>query len=242
MKFIKDIIIKNVKDENVNELILNLNNKSKYVLHILNLKYYLEQGLIFKKKVHSCIKFNQSNWLEPYIPFNNNKRKQATNDFEKDLFKLMKSSVFGKTMENVRNHQGFELVNNIKRYEECVMNSSTFKHKHIINENLVGVEKMKSVVKLNKPMYVGMTILDLSKLHMYKFYYDTLKPKYEDDIKMAYTDTDSFVTHVKTDDIYDDFNQLNNHMDFSDYNKEHKCYDNSNKKVLGKFKDEVNGK
>ena len=91
-------------------------------------------------------------------------------------------------------------------------------------------------------MYVGMTILDLSKLHMYKFYYDTLKPKYDYNIKMAYTDTDSFVIHVKTDDIYDDFNQLKNHMDFSDYNKDHKCYNINNNKVLGKFKDEVNGK
>ncbi len=94
----------------------------------------------------------------------------------------MNNSCFGKAMEHVRNHQDFELVNNIKRYEKCV-HSPTFKHKHIINENLVGVEKVKPVVKLNKPMYVGMTILDLSKLHMYKFYYDTLKPKYDDNIK-----------------------------------------------------------
>ena len=101
------------------KLILNLHDKHKYVVHIRNLQFYLQHGLILKK-IHRCIKFTQSEWLKPWIDFNTKKRIQATekgNDFEKDLFKLMNNAVFGKTMENVRNHCDFELVNNIERLE-----------------------------------------------------------------------------------------------------------------------------
>jgi hypothetical protein len=218
-----------VKDEKNKKLILNLYDKHKYVLHIRNLQFYLQHGLILTK-IHRCIKFTQSEWLKPWIDFNTKKRIQATekgNDFEKDLFKLMNNAVFGKTMENVRNHCDFELVNSIERLEKC-LNSPTLKHSHIINENLVGIEKIKAVVNLNKPIYIGMSILDLSKLKMYGFYYDVMKPKYGDNISMAYTDTDSFVLHTKTDDIFDDLKGLNNYMDFSDYPKDHKNYDVSN--------------
>ena len=227
-------------DEKTNKLILNVYDKENYIIHINMLKYCLEQGMKLKR-VNRTISFRQKAWLKPWIDFNTNKRKQATSDFEKDMYKLMNNSCYGKTMENVRNHIDFELVNTPQRYQKCV-NNPTFKHRHIINENLVGVEKLKHTVLLNKPIYAGMCILDLSKLHMYSFYYDVLKKKYEDNIRLIYTDTDSFVLHTKTDDIYDDFNEIKTHMDFSDYDKEHKCYDPSNKKKLGKMKDECNGK
>ena len=152
----------------------------------------------------------------------------------------MNNAVFGKTVENVREHVNFELVNDIKRYEKCV-SSPTFKHQHYIHDQLVGIEKTKSVVKLNKPIFAGFAILDYSKLHMYKFFYEVLKPKYGDNIELGYTDTDSFVIHVRTDDIYEDLKQLNEYMDFSDYPKDHSNHDVTNKKVLGKFKDELNG-
>ena len=116
------------------------------------------------------------------------------------------------------------------------------KHRHFFSDQLVGVGKIKSIVKLNKPIYIGVAIFDLPKLHLYKFYYDALKAKLNDKIKLAYTDTDSFVIHVETEDLYKDLKQINNHMDFSDYPKKHENYDISNKKVLGRFKDEVNGK
>ena len=89
---------------------------------------------------------------------------------------------------------------------------------------------------------MGMSILDYSKIHMYSFYYDVLKPKHQDNIKLVYTDTDSYVIKVETDDLYEDFKEINEYMDFSDYNVEHPNYDKTNKKVLGKFKDEMNGK
>ena len=147
----------------------------------------------------------------------------------------------GKTIEDKRKHLDFEIVSDEKRLMNCVNNPS-FQHSHIINENLVGVEKQKPKLKLDKPIFIAMSILDLSKQHMYRFYYDVMKPKYGDNIKMVYTDTDSFVFHTKTDDIYQGLKEINDEMDFSGYEKNHKCYDATNKKVLGKFKDEVGGK
>jgi hypothetical protein len=144
-------------------------------------------------------------------------------------------------MENVRGHCEFELVCHSTRLEKC-LNHPTFKHCHIINENLVGIEKIKNVVNSNKPIYLGMAILDLSKLHMYKFVYDVLKPRYGDKITLVYTDTDSFDIYTETEDIYEDLKEFKDYMDFSDYPTEHKKYDNTNKKKLGMFKDDVNGK
>ena len=231
---------KEAKDEQTKKLILNVMDKTNYILHINILKFYLKQGLKLKK-VNRVIAFKQKEWLKPWIDFNTEKRKQATSDFEKDKYKLMNNAVYGKTMENVREHINFELVDTQERYAKCV-NNPTFKHRHIINENLVGVEKLKEKVKLNKPIYVGMSILDLSKLHMYSFYYDVRKEKYDENVRLVYTDTDSFVIHTKTKDVYDDFNDIKDQMDFSGYDKKHKCYDPTNKKVLGKFKDECDGK
>ena len=231
---------KEPKDEKTKKLILNLNDKSKYVVHIRSLQFYLKHGLKLKK-IHRAIKFEQKEILNPYIEFNTEKRKNARNDFEKDIFKLLNNAVFGKTMEDKRKHLDFEIVSDERRFMKCVNNPS-FKHSHIINENLVGVEKQKPKLKLDKPIFIGMSILDLSKQHMYKFYYDVMKPKYGDNIRMVYSDTDSFVFHTKTDDIYQDLKEINDEMDVSGYDKNHKCYDAINKKVLGKFKDEVRWK
>ena len=123
--------------------------------------------------------------------------------------------IFGKTMEDKRKHLDFEIVSDEKRLTKCVNNPS-FKHSRIINENLVGVEKQKLKLKLDKPIFIGMSILDLSKQHMYRFYYDVMKPKYGDNIRMVNTDTDSFVFHTKTDDIYQDLKEINDDMDFVD--------------------------
>ena len=231
---------KDASDEKTNKLVLNVMDKKEYVLHISALKFYLQHGLHLKK-VHRAISFKQENFLKPFIEFNTEKRKNANNDFEKDLFKLMNNSVYGKTMENVRKHGDFEIVNTPERFQKLV-NKPLFKHRHIINEDLVIVEKDKHTVELNKPIYMGMSILDYSKIHMYSFYYDVLKPKYQDNIKLVYTDTDSYVIKVETDDLYEDFKEMNDYMDFSDYPPEHPNYDKTNKKVLGKFKDEMNGK
>ena len=167
---------KDASDEKTNKLVLNVMDKKKYVLHISALKFYLQHGLRLKK-VHRKISFKQANFLKPFIEFNTEKRKNANNDFEKKCFKLMNNSVYGKTMENVRKHGDFEIVNTPERFQQLV-NKPLFKHRHIINEDLVIVEKNKHTVELNKPIYMGMSILDYSKIHMYSFSYDVLKPKY----------------------------------------------------------------
>ena len=137
-------------------------------------------------------------------------------------------------MENVRKHCDFETVNTPERFQKLA-NKPLFKHRHIINEDLAIVEKDKHTVELSKPIYMGMSILDYSKIHMYSFYY-------QDDIKLVYTDTDSYVIKVETDDLYEDFEEINEYMDFSDFPAEHPNHDKSNKTILGKFKDEMNGK
>ena len=136
----------------------------------------------------------------------------------------MNNSVYGKTMENVRKHGDYEIVNTPERFQKLV-NKPLFKHRYIINEDLVIVEKDKHIVELNKPIYMGMSILDYSKIHMYSFYYDVLKLKYDDKIKLVYTDTDSYVIKVETDDLYEDFVEINEYMDFSDYPAEHPNHD-----------------
>ena len=210
------------------------------MVRIRTLQFYLQHGLKLKK-IHRVIKFEQKEILKPYIEFNTEKRKNARNDFEKDMYKLNNNSVFGKCMEDKRKYMDFEIVCDETKFMKCV-NNPAFKHNPFINENLVGVEKQKAKLKLDKPIFIGMSILDLSKQHMYRFYYDVMKPKYGDNIRTVYTDTDSFVFHTKTNDIYEDFNEIKDEMDFSSYPKEHKCYDTSNKKKLGKYKDECDGK
>ena len=147
---------------------MNLNGKSKYVVHIRTLQFYLKHGLKLKK-IHRAKKFEQKEILKPYIEFNTEKRKNARNDFEKDIFKLLNDAVVGKTMEDKRKHLDFEIVSDEKRLMKCV-NIPSFKHSHIINENLVGVEKQKPKLKLDTPIFIGMSILDLRKQHMCNFF------------------------------------------------------------------------
>ena len=115
---------KEPKDETTYKLILSLMDKTNYVVHIKPIKYYLQQGLKIKK-VNKVTSFKQKAWLKPWIVFNTNKRKSATSDFEKDMYKLMNNAVYGKTMENVRNHINFELVDTPERYQKCFKNPAS---------------------------------------------------------------------------------------------------------------------
>ena len=134
----------------------------------------------------------------------------------------------------------FKLVNTPERFQKRA-HSPTYRHRHIRTENLVGVEKDDQTIKLNKPIYLGMSILECSKIHMHSFYYDVLKPKY-DNLKLVCTNTDSYVIKIDTHDVYEDLNDIAEYMDFSDYHPRHPNHDKTNKKVLGKIKNELNGK
>ena len=130
-------------------------------------------------------------------------RKEARSEFEKDFFKLMNKSMFGKTMENMRNHIDIKLVTTNKQRNKFASEPNYHSTKYISKDLLI-MEMKKAKVKMNKPMYLGQVVLDISKTLMYVFWYDYLKPKYRDKVKLCYMDADSFVTCVETEDFYKD--------------------------------------
>ena len=189
-----------MKINNCTKLVCNLNDKENYPVHVLALKQALNHGLKLTK-VHSVIEFRQEYWLKPYIDMNTELRKNAKNDFEKDFFKLMNNSVFGKTMENVRNHRDIKLVTTDKR-RSILASEPNYHSSKRISKDLMIMEMKKVEVKMNKPIYLGQAILDISKTVMYEFWYDYIKPKYEDNVKLCYMDTDSFVMNINTEDFF----------------------------------------
>ena len=174
---------------NTKKLVCNLNDKKNYIVHINVLKQALDHGLKLRK-VHRVIEFEQEAWLKEYIDVNTELRKKATNDFEKDFFKLMKNAVFGKTMENVRKHRDIKLVKTDKKRNKLV-SEPNFHTMKLIDNNLTIIEMRKVKVKMNKPIYLGLSILDISRITMYEFWYDYVKIKYEDKARLCYVDTDS---------------------------------------------------
>ena len=223
----------------VEKLVPTLFNKERYVLHYRNLQLYMSLGLKLTK-IHRALEFDQSPWLKSYIDFNTKKRAEAKNSFEKDFFKLMNNSVFGKTMENLRKRQDIKLVTD----EEDLLrwaSKPSFINSKIFNEDLVAIHKTKTTLTLNRPAYVGMCILDLSKTLMYDFHYNYIKSKYGDKARLLFTDTDSLTYEIEADDVYQDFWKDKHLFDNSDYPKNSPFYNNANKKVIGKFKDEAAG-
>ena len=187
------------KVEKVEKLICSIEDKKKYVIHIRALKQALNHGLKLKK-VHRVIQFIQKDWLKSYIDMNTELRENAKDEFEKNFFKLMNNSVFGKTMENVRNHRDIKLVTSDKRRKRLVSEPNYHSHKKF-SDHLMAIEMKKTRVKMTKPLYLGMSILDISKIRMYEFWYDYSKPKYGDRAKLCYTDTDSFIIYIKAEDF-----------------------------------------
>ena len=230
-----------VKIGNVEKLIPNLNNKEKYVLHYENLKQYEEMGLKIRK-IHRGIKFKDSSWLKKYIDLNTELRKQGKNDFEKDFFKLMNNSVFGRTMENIRNRVDIRLVNN-EATARKLSSKSNFNHYTIFDENLVAFHMKKTKLVFDKPIYLGMCILDLSKTLMYEFHYEYIKPKYGNSAKLLFTDTDSFAYEIETEDFFKDISEVVKELfDTSNFPENHPSgIPRINKKVIGMFKDEAGG-
>ena len=226
----------------ISKLIPNLGDKKKYILHYENLKQCLRLGLKLTH-IHRGIKFKESPWLEKYISLNTKLRTEAKNEFEKDFFKLMNNSVFGKTMENIRNRVVINLVND-KKQAEKLSAKPNFKHCNIFSEDLVAIHMKKTKLDFDKPVYLGMCILDLSKTLMYDFHYNYIKQKYGDKAKLLLTDTDSLMYEIQTEDFYKDINgYVKDRFDTSGYPPGHPSGIPSGftKKVLGMFKDEVNG-
>ena len=230
----------------VEKLTQNLRDKEKMVLHGKNLQLYLSLGMKLKL-IRRGLKFQEKDFMKNYIDKNTFLRSQAKNDFEKALFKLMNNSVFGETMENVRNRVSIELVKDAERAAKLV-NKPNFEELKIFDEFLIAVKMRKTKVWMNKPVYVGMSILDLSKTLMFSFQYEYVKKKWEK-AEVLYSDTDSLVLKIETDDFFADISgDVAEWFDTNDYAKNHPAVleglpiVKENKKKIGLMKDECGGK
>lgn len=229
------------KNAKVCKLLATFYTKDHYVLHYRNLKLYVSLGLKVKS-IHKVLQFSQSPIIKPYIDFNSLKRAQAKNEFDIAFYKFLSNSLFGKTMENPENKVDIKLVNTIEKYEKLV-SKLTFKNAKVINKDLVSLELRKEIIKLMKPYYLGIAILELAKTYMYDFHYNYFKKVYGNRVHLLYTDTDSLIYEIHTDDLYKDLETLfpKPVFDFSNYPKENRLFSDIYKKIPGYFKDECKG-
>ena len=172
-----------MKINKCSKLCCTIQNKENYVVHISALKQALNHGLKLTK-VHRIFEFRQEAWLKPYIDMNSNLRREAKNGFEKNFFKLMNNAVFGKAMENIRNHRDIKIVTTDKR-RSILVSEPNYHSSKCISKDLMIIEMRKVEVKMNKPIYLGQAILDISKTLMYEFWYDYIKPKYVDKARLC---------------------------------------------------------
>ena len=207
------------------KLVPNLLNKTKYVCHLSNLKYYMTKGLIVTK-LHKALQFRQEPWLAGYIDKNTQLRQNAKNDFEKDYFKLMNNAFFGKTMEEKRNHIDIKFCLDEKQFTKHTGSALFANNITALKNDVFLVQKHKKTIVLDKPIYVGVAILELSKLLMYELFYDVLRVQFPQ-CRMLKTDTDSLLIEVFTKDLYADLKNsdiIQKHMEFSNYPIDHPLY------------------
>ena len=218
-----------------------MNDKVKYVTHYRNIKLYVELGLQVSK-IHRVLSFEQKAWMKPFIDFNTTKRKEAKSVFLQTLYKAINNSTFGKTMENVRLRKKVELVMDKLKVKKLIAKPQLEQFR-IINDEVVLIDRIRSEVILDKPIYAGFSILELSKVLMYETHYKLFVNRYGSSARLLFTDTDSLTYHIVTDDLYKDLEPLiNDYFDTSDYPRNHFLYSPVNAKVLGKMKDECAGK
>ena len=241
--FARDICLKHglKHSTNTSKLMSTLEDKKAYVLHYRTLQLYLELGLVLDR-VHHIIKFKQAPVMRDYIMFNSAKRAVSTNSFDINFYKFLNNSLFGKTMERVDNKTLIKLVTSLEKFQKLVA-KPTYKSSKVINKDLLGVEMKYPLLKINKPTYLGFAILDLAKYHMFKFHYQIMKPHFDSNLHLLYTDTDSLIYQfTNIPDVYLEFAKLPpEQFDFSNYPSTHHLFSNKYKKVPGAFKDECGG-
>ena len=221
------------------KLCLTLHDKFDYVTHYQNLKFYIENGLILKK-VHKVLRFHQSPWLRKYIDLNTSLRQSSDNKFEANFAKLMNNSFFGKTAEDTRKYKNIKIAMTAKRARKLI-SKPTFEQSKIYEENLVAFQLKQEVVKLSKPRYIGLCVLELSKIQIFRFNYNFMMKEYPRSI-LLFTDTDSLCYWIPSkSNIYEEIRPRKDIFDFSNYEKSHPNYDITNKMKPGKFKDEMGG-
>lgn len=227
------------------KLTLTLHDKKHYVIHFRNLKQCLKHGLKITK-IHKVLEFAQSPWLKPYIDLNTDFRNSSNNEFHKGFFKTFINSIFGKTMENVDKRVNIKLLShweNVKGRKgvESFVSMPNFKSTSVFSENLVAVQMSPLSICYDKPLYVGFSILEISKTIIYDFFYNFIKAKYGENASLCYTDTDSLVLEIKTNNVYDDIKQNIEWFDTSNYKEKNFHGISKNKSLVGKMKDEYAG-
>lgn len=231
------------------KLLLDFEDKKNYVIHYTYLKQALRNGLRVSK-VHRILRFKQSAYLKPFIDKNNALRSATRNQFKKDLWKLFNNATFGKSVERTENRRTVKLTTKWNTADQSISASKliarpNFHSYSIFSEDFVAIEMKPLKIKLDRPNYIGMVVLDHSRDIMYKFFYDYLKKKFADKLRLIYVDTDAFLFKTEVPDFKDMIrDDLHEHFDTSDYKQrelEQYNFPDVNKKVLGKFKDECNG-
>ena len=227
-----------VNEKHTTKLVGSLLKKENYVCDYRILMYYVSKGMKVTK-VHRVIEFREKDWMGNYIIKNNTLRTHASTEFERDLFKLMNNAVFGKTIENVYKYVNVKLVTSEEKARKLMCKPwATYGTHKIFSENLVAIHMPNKTVRLDKPIYLGFSILELSKLHMFQMHYDVIRKQFEDRARLLFTDTDSLCYQIQSGDINEELLNIRDHLDTSKYSESHPQYNLTNKNVLGKFKDE----
>ena len=220
----------------VDKLIPNLYDKKKYVIHYRNLKLMLSLGYEITK-FHRVLQFDQKPILKDFIMFNTTQRALTNNTHEKDFFKLMNNSIFGKTLQNVEKQIDIKFCSTDAQLLKQI-NKPHYKSYNVFPNGIVAVHMNKTQIKYNMPIIIGFCVLELSKLKMADFHYNVIKKMYNDKAKLLFTDTDSMTYHIETKDIDKDLYKIKENFDFSNYEKNHVLYDETKKNMIGYFKDE----
>ena len=223
------------------KLMTTLLPRKGYIVHSECLKLYCSLGMVVKK-VYRGLKFQQAPIIRDYISFNSQKRAESQNSFDSDYYKLMCNSLFGKTIERPENRMRVVLTSDPEKHQKLV-GSLCYKESKIINSELVAASLGYPAVKVKKPFYIGMGILELAKAHMYSFHYKIMKAHFKENIKLLYTDTDSFLYEISNvEDLDCELEKLSEYFDFSNYPHDHRLFSERVSKLPGYFKDEVGGK
>ena len=243
MSPLQDRMLDGGKMTKTEKLIPSLSSKKRYKVHGRNLQFYLEQGLVLTK-IHRMMQFTQRDFLRPYVIKNTEFRTAATSDFEKDFYKLALNAVFGKSQENVRKYCDYRLLSTPKMLQNAGNNPYLRFPFKIYSDNLVGVTIAPKRVMLSKPVFIGASILEISKLWMYKFWYEYLQPRYGvENVKLLFTDTDSACVQIKSEDVFADMADAEGEpwFDRSNFKNDSPYFSSARKKELGMFKDETGG-
>ena len=231
----------NIPVAKVPKLLQTLFDKKNYVVHYKLHQLNVQLGLRITK-LHRVLQFNQERWLEPYITLNSNMRKNATNKFQQNYYKLMNKSVYGKTYESKRRQSRVKITRNAETAEKLV-SKFEFERFKIFGENMAAMRSKPKIVTWNTPTIVCATVLDLSKYYMYRFHYQVMRQNFQ--CRLLYSDTDSLIYRIESNNLYRDLaNQsaeVKNEFDFASYPEDHALHDNNNKSEVLKFKDEFSG-